>query len=893
MADNVEKGVADVIAESDNETAGQLITRLREAHVHGQDNAELQTANPTQLISKVDVFSSGDVGKELDLINPAVGALTGFEGTYLVGTFVSAKIVTLTKIDGSAPSFTDTDPVRWRFSTLRVETTLSFQTRDRLLRLWVGEEPDAIRYAQVVQTPGAQEFRGLGTHQLSVWGSIRAAAPTTVSNEGAFFTSDHIGRALYVLPTDPANGNEGPQLITAVAADGKSCTVSPGGLTTDEDLVWFVVKEYGESGRLTGLRPPLLERRALTTQSPVIDGSRAFSSLDRLRRSFLVDYATEEELDRIGRNLAVFRPFGTADEIMRCLLKTLAYLPRATVYGIELVLECLFPGGGYSVYEDLINFPNKVFILLEALAGTSEDFEGKTFLSPAGKDVTPPIDPSKAGGSAIGRGGRELQTSSSATSVTVAHTPTTVVDVLLEDFGDLTDMDVLPSADTPAWTYQAQNSAAEGTVFSVVSVDGVNVLQQVFPGASDEGGRYTIATPTQDHTPGSFFEVEVWFRVTSFTSASAKPWALFLADDVADVQVGLFWDTTTIQLDYAPDTGTLPEQDLPRDLSDGEWVLIKLRRDTIEDQHYITGSVSGKVLFDQIPVSTFIASAADSLFFGYFYQSSETFNATAQWKNLKTRSRSTRNYFNINALTGFFSGTNENVLVTGSPFVAGDVNKRFRVHGVGTASDARMNLGEWNVKAFVSANELTLEGILSEEIISVSTVGGEHFITSMDPVFTRDDVRKQIEVVGSALGNDGPRKVLEVISAKILRVDGTDFSAEQGLQYQFNPFDGTTAGQFASASSFGWELVDASSVAGSVLTLRDSLPAANTDVAVNYTAVLSAQIVRNEFVRNDGSLGSAPNVFYPFYLFDVDRATRQLLDEVTAAGVIPAFEREF
>jgi len=34
-------------------------------------------------------------------------------------------------------------------------------------------------------------------------------------------------------------------------------------------------------------------------------------------------------------------------------------------------------------------------------------------------------------------------------------------------------------------------------------------------------------------------------------------------------------------------------------------------------------------------------------------------------------------------------------------------------------------------------------------------------------------------------------------------------------------------------------------------------------------------------------------VFYPFYLFDVDQATRQLMDEITAAGVLPAFERIF
>jgi hypothetical protein len=147
------------------------------------------------------------------------------------------------------------------------------------------------------------------------------------------------------------------------------------------------------------------------------------------------------------------------------------------------------------------------------------------------------------------------------------------------------------------------------------------------------------------------------------------------------------------------------------------------------------------------------------------------------------------------------------------------------------------------------------------------------------------------------LGNDSKRVVLEFITPKKVRVDesGTpaDFTSESGIRYRFNPFDGSTTNVFTAATAFAWELVDASSFATTTLTLRDSLPATNTPVEVWYTTVLSAQIVRNEFVVNQGSSGSDPNIYYPFYVFDVDRATRQLLDEVTAAGVIPAYEREF
>jgi hypothetical protein len=51
--------------------------------------------------------------------------------------------------------------------------------------------------------------------------------------------------------------------------------------------------------------------------------------------------------------------------------------------------------------------------------------------------------------------------------------------------------------------------------------------------------------------------------------------------------------------------------------------------------------------------------------------------------------------------------------------------------------------------------------------------------------------------------------------------------------------------------------------------------------------------MRDESVENEGSGGTAGNVYYPFYLWDIEQSIRDLLDEVTAAGVIPEFERDF
>jgi len=889
MADNVLKGVIDAIAESDNEVAGQLITRLREAHEFGRDDGELAVGTPTRLISPVDIFTASDVGKGVDLLEPVILTATGNEGSYLVGTFIDAKNITLTKVDASAPSFTTQKPVRWRFTTLRVETTLDFKERDRQMQLWVGAEPAPTVYAELVQTAGAQEFRGLGKQRLEVFGSVDAAATTTLSTTGAFFTAADVGKTVWILPLATPNGNEGPQLITAVAGDGKSATVSPGGLTTTETLLQFVIKDYdSDDGYLTGLR---------IQQDEVIDGSQSFSGTDQVRRAMLVDFASGEELDRIGRNLAVIRPFSLGDESFRCLLKTLSYLPKTTVYGIELVLACLFPGGGFSVYEDLIGFPNKVFILITALAGTSTVFEGKAFLAPTGKDITPPIDPAKAGGAVLGRAARERQTSSSTTAVTIAHTPLSVLDVLQEDDTDVLDMDVLPSADTPVWTFfgEADSAPIESDVFAIVATGpSANALEQT-PDTppSNDGGRYQKSIST-DFLAGSIFEFEAWFKIVSHTTSGGFPWGLYVSDDSIDAQYGLWWNLTQIEFSESPGSGTFGPFDHGLNLNDGQWHQILLRRESVDDKHLITAFIDGKNLAGSVDSSIFATTTVDNCSFGYFYQSGTTQNWNVQWDNVKTFVRTDRNHWNVANNDGVFSGSTDNLTSASALFLAGDVGKYLRVKSRGTGGAAAdVNIGLWKVKTFVSTSDIELEGFVSAAIASVSTVGSDNFITLLDPLFVPQDKNKQIEIAGSALGNDGARKILEYVSPKKVRVDGAAYVSEIGLTYKFNVFDGTTAGQFAAATVFTWELIDAASFVGPVLTLREALPLASTPVQIWYTSVWSAQILRNEALANEGSLGSEPGIFYPFYVFDVDRATRQLLDEITAAGVLPAYEREF
>lgn len=899
--DNVLKATIDAIGESDNEIAGQLITRTRDrAHPHGQDNALVSAAAPTRLTSLVDIFDSDMVGMGLDVIVPADGTPTGNEGSYLVDTFIDAKNVTLTKIDGTAAAFVNQDPVRWRLTTLKVETTFGFPDRDRDHGLWVGIEPLRIPYAELVGTPGAQEFRGLGPQRFSAQGTLTAAT-NTVATPGAFFEAADVGRALWVYPVSTPNGNEGPRLITAVAGDLMSCTVSGAAFgTTETGDARFVVKDYSTpdghlSGRVPG-RPKV--RQVIRELSEVVDGSQSFSALDKLRRALLTEFATEEELDRIGRNLGTTRLPGMGDEVYRCVLQTQPYLPKATVYGLELLLECLFPGGGFTIYEDLENFPNTVFILIDAITGTTTILEGKTFLAPTGKDVTPPTDPA-LGGDAVGTFGRELQTSTTALTLPIAHTPISIVDILQVPQPSVFDDTLLPSAQTPAWTYVDESDA--GTVETDVFTANVQafggaatdrVLSQIpKTAASDDSGR-AEKTITTESIDGSRVEVETWFAA-SFNPAEVNgfPWGLRFQN--VGREFGVFWNLNTARLTDDPvNAGVVPDVEHDLNLGDNNgWNRIKLVRETVGEEHFVSVFFNGRPLFSGVNVTDFPVSGSDTVSFGYWFQSGATQDWTAYWKDLTVTAFTPRNHANITRQDGVFSGADDDLTSAAALFTSADTGKRVRIKGTGGTVAARRNKGLWEA-TFVNATTLSLAGITSDSIVTVQTVGGQHFVDILDPRFVADDVNKEIEILGSALGNNGTRIVQEVVSPFRVRVDGSDFVNEQSIQYRFNPYNGTS-GQFEAASGFEWELIDTAVEAAGVVTIRDALPGATTDVEQWYTSVLSAQILRNEFVENKGSSASAPDVYYPFYLFDVDQTTRKLMDEVTAAGVIPEFERKF
>lgn len=100
-------------------------------------------------------------------------------------------------------------------------------------------------------------------------------------------------------------------------------------------------------------------------------------ALDRARDSYFLDTVEGPDLNVYGSNVGIPRPWGLTDTQYRALLVAATYLDAGTIYAIELVLEAIRPGG-WTVWENLLAYPNVVFVGLSAFG--TDSYRGKTFL---------------------------------------------------------------------------------------------------------------------------------------------------------------------------------------------------------------------------------------------------------------------------------------------------------------------------------------------------------------------------------------------------------------------------------------------------------------------------------------------------------------------------------
>jgi len=829
--DNLLKGVVDAIAESDNEIGGQRITRLREAHVHGGGNAFLLVGTPGVIETKTDAFQATDVGKLLDVLikSPA----TGNQGTYTISAYVNARQVSVVNILGAAPVWVAESDVSWRFATLRVESAFEWLTRDKALRVWVGNEPSAVDYCATSVVPGAQEFLGLGAHVGGEIGEIAVATPARfASGDRLRFAAGDVGRSIWFLPSAGGSTANSGRRVIATVVDDQTVTLTGPAFTADERRVAWRMKTYADEGYLTRLQ---------REDAEVWDGSQGYSGLDHLRRALLVEYAEAEELDRIARRHGLARPRGCPDDTWRRLLMVLPYMAKTTLHALEIALDALYPAGGWSIYEDLINHPCEVFFEVPALKPSSI-YEGKAFF----EEVEP-------------------ATSTTSTSVPIAVAPTTVCSVKLQPTIQRLEMDVLPSADVPPWTY-VNEGATEGAVFSVA----VGTLFQVCPSATVNGGRYRRSVP--GIRAGSW-KIGGWWKLFVSVNAGGWPWKLIVRD--GEREVCLFWDEDdVIDLGQADETS----------LEEVAWVFPSM----LAAWHYfeleardgmVYGRVNGRQLL-AVPHSSFAASSSKDFSFGYVN------NALAQdwtclWDGVQIVSTSRRDYANVERTDGMVNNSLSTLSSASNPFIAGDNGRRVRLY-----SPRNENDGAW-IATYVGAGQVSLAGELHLDEAQVETVGGISRITLRHPRWDDRDSGKSVTLAGSGTtpSNNGTFPIEEVEDEwTVVVTKPSGFVTESALDWQF-------LSSLWTEGPIRFEVIATSSYAALAVALRDALPAAATPVELTYTTVKSAQLVLDEFTVNKGEAG-APPLRYPFYLFDVDRLTRDIIDAITAAGVWPRYSRD-
>jgi hypothetical protein len=571
-------------------------------------------------------------------------------------------------------------------------------------------------------------------------------------------------------------------------------------------------------------------------EEEVIDWNRNTSKMDELRRALLIAYASGADLNRIGRSNVVPRPRPmSADADYRRLVETMAWMQKNNIYALELLLDALFPPAGgcasartFEIYESLVEHPNQVFITLPDELGTTE--KGRAFMTR-----------------------RDDKTSATATTVTIDKIPVTVISVRTQPVSQTLAMGVLPSADTPAWTYQAESAGAEGTYFSVAG----GILTHDHPAGTDSGRYYrTIVEIDQLYN-----RLECAFKINSTTTVGGYPWKLYIQD--GEREYALIWTDAAVALGQEDETVVAG----PVAFTFGtDWHRLKIERDGL----WIYGYVDGTRVLSAL-ASAFGASAGTIFSFGY------TDNGNAnQWNvsydDVRIYSKSTENYWNLPGTNGQLSAGSDILQDAGNPFVAGDTGK---VIFVDATND--VNYGTW-LGTHVAAGQLQLDGIPHADGVC-DTLQPTSFVTRRDR-FTSRDVGKTFTVTGGA--NAGDHIITAVTNARLAVCAASTFVTQTSVPWKFKP---TFVNE---GPGIDYVLTNAGSNVAAALTLRQSLPQVNQPVTVHYTDVKSAQVLQDETVVNTN--GTA---YYPFYLSGPDEWIRTLLEDVTAAGVIPKFRNPF
>ena len=583
--------------------------------------------------------------------------------------------------------------------------------------------------------------------------------------------------------------------------------------------------------RILGISPPLnISHRE---NSEVVDITRNWSALDQLRRALLVDYAVGKDLDRLGRGHGVNRPRGFSDTVYRGLIKAKAYMAKTPIYAIEQVLEAIYGAGSgcgadpWTIYESLVEKPGEVFISIPGALGTSE--EGRTLMN-----------------------SRETVTSATALTATATSSPARVRSLTLAVVDDADPLTARPSLSTPAWTYVPEGVGAEALYFNIVGGRLVHGL----PAPGINCGRYQLDLPEigPDHC-----RIGASWQIGAHPTINAAPWKLGFED--GEREVYLMWNDADLWLGHSDGTTVAGPYAMASLASLTTWHNFILERKGAEVTVWRNGARLATVA-----ASLFNTSSNRNYSFGYFATGlAQDWDCT--WADLHWYSKDQFNYWNLYGVDGALALGSDLLSSAAAPFIVTDPGRM-----VWIPSSNNENYGPWRVLAAPAANQLQLDGVTRQGAYTSALTPNR--VYSVYPWFRPQDVGKTLVFPSGALA--GSYLVTAAVSAYECVVGAAFAQSLTGIPWKYSP-------AFVNEVGIAYELLDAGDVSGANLTLRGALPAANTDVEVNYMQQESAQIVRYE-IQESGTRR-------PFFLGGINHRIRKEVDDVTAAGVIPRYNR--
>lgn len=473
-----------------------------------------------------------------------------------------------------------------------------------------------------------------------------------------------------------------------------------------------------------------------------------------------------------------------------------------------------------------------------------------------------------------------------------------------------TYIEYIGDAGTPIWTLTGNagvlgSTATEGRFLTLTDAGAANTSQY----------RHRMRVHAESRAA---FELLVSVPSAATVSAGAGDglqFALRLRDGEREINLGTFDDGgTAVRYRPVDSTGTAIGSSFTS-VPDGTYVTLKIVKNERNDVKFYRDDV----LFATVAYALFpsLVTTTPNIEFGLF--SATLTGMIAQIKVADWSVETFKDFWNVDRPNASLIGGGSRDIVddaAGSFFLAGDVGKTVRIRDFSVLNTGGGNpRGEWQISMFVNANRVTLlgptrrrgstSGAFARRItvrqdpfaftwpdhkghsinIESGPNAGTYIIARLIDPITLADIDNQFpatsgdfEAATPELNTPGEIPIVAHTHIIETTVDLPDSSSDAEFDWHLVP-------NFATDANVAYELVNAGTLAGMTLTLRQALPiSAPFIIDVGYSTVLSAQVLD----ESDDNIESPSGVFsfHPFYLFDNFGFIRDVLQLVTAAGVL-------